>query len=457
MRPEFSLGLFTDFYELTMAQAFWQAGRTAAATFSLFVRKLPPDRGYLVFAGLADGLDYLENLRFTPADLDYLRSLRRFDPAFLDHLAGLRFTGGVRAMREGTPFFANEPVLEVTAPVIEAQLAETYLINQVNLQSILATKAGRVVYAAGGRPVIDFAARRVHGTEAADRLARVGYLVGYAGTSNTLAGARYGIPVSGTMAHSYVTSFESETEAFRHFARSFPDDSTLLVDTYDTLAGTAKAIAIARELKESGHRLRAIRLDSGDLGELSRQARAMLDAAGLPDVQIFASGGLDEFGVDDLVRSGAAIDAFGVGTKAGVSADAPWTDSVYKMVEFGGRPVLKLSSGKQTLPGPKQVFRRRDRSGTFLGDVLARADERVADAEPLLREVMAGGRCLAPDPSLEELRGDFRREFARLPDRHKALKSPAPYEVRVSAALEALRETVVRQTEEREGGGSATF
>jgi nicotinate phosphoribosyltransferase len=445
-----SVALFTDLYELTMAQAYWQSGHTAPATFSLFFRKYPPDRAYFMFAGLPDVLDYLEGFHFAPADIDYLRSLGRFQEDFLQYLVGLRFTGSVRAMPEGSLFFANEPVLEITGPVIEAQLVETFVVNQVNLQTILATKASRVLHAARGRQLIDFAARRTHGVEAANKLARVSYLVGFDGTSNTLAGARYGIPVSGTMAHSYITCFEGEVEAFRRFARSFPDASTFLVDTYDTLEGTKKAAAVAREMRQQGHSLQAIRLDSGDLLDLSRKARAVLDEAGLPDVQIFASGGLDEFAVDELLQAGAPIDGFGVGTKVGVSADAPWTDCAYKLVEYAGRPVLKFSSKKQTLPGPKQVLRYRDGAGSFLRDVIARAGERPGGGEVLLADVMRAGKRLGPDPPLEELRHRFRQEFARLPERHKALRSPAPYDVRLSEALRSLQERVVEETKKRE-------
>ena len=453
MRPaDLSLGLFTDLYELTMAQAYSLSGQTASATFSLFFRKYPPDRAYFVFAGLTDVLDYLEGFRFSPLDLEYLHSLGRFSRDFLEYLRQLRFTGSVRALPEGIIFFINEPVVEVTGPVIEAQLVETFLVNQINLQTILATKASRVVHAAQGRQLVDFAARRTHGVEAANKLARVSYLVGFDSTSNTLAGGLYGIPVSGTMAHSYVTSFQSEIESFRYFARSFPDTSTFLVDTYDTLEGTMKAALVAREMREQGHPLRAIRLDSGDMLDLSRKARVILDEAGLPEVEIFASGGLDEFEVDELLRAGAPIDAFGVGTKVGVSADAPWTDCAYKLVEYAGRPVLKLSTKKQTLPGPKQVFRFRDAGGTYLRDVVAKAEERSEGGEPLLGEVMKEGRRVAPDPTLEELRKRFRREFACLPQRHKALRSPEVYDVRIGKELEQLRQRIVRETTARELG-----
>jgi nicotinate phosphoribosyltransferase len=450
----FSLGLFTDFYELTMAQAYWQDGRNGPAKFSLFFRDLPADRGYFVFAGLYDVLDYLQDLRLTEADIDYLRSLNRFDAGFLNYLQNLRFTGTVRAVREGTIVFANEPVIEIAAPLIEGQLIETMLVNEVNLQTILATKASRVVHAAAGRQVIDFAARRAHGIDAANKFSRASYLVGFDGTSNTLAGAMYGIPVSGTMAHSLVMSYDSEIDSFRGFARSFPDSSTLLVDTYDTLCGTRKGAVVGEELKKHGHHLQAIRLDSGNLLELSRKARAILNEAGLSEVKIFASGGLDEFQVDELVRAGAPIDGFGVGTKVGVSADAPWTDSVYKLVEYSGRPVLKLSSKKETLPGPKQVFRHRNSDGTYAYDIIAQADEEVDKAEPLLHEAMANGKRVLPDEPLTALRQRFAQEITCLPADCKSLHSPATYEVRTSSALEQLRERVVQETRQRELSGT---
>jgi nicotinate phosphoribosyltransferase len=450
-RGEPSLALFTDLYELTMAQAYWQSRTTAPAVFSLFFRKYPPDRAYFVGAGLADVLDYLETFRFTAIDLDYLRSLQRFDAAFLEYLAGLRFTGSVRAMPEGELFFVNEPVLEVTAPVIEAQLLETFLLNQLNVQTILATKAARVRHAARDRQVVDFAARRAHGTDAANKLARVSYLAGFDATSNVMGGALYGIPVAGTMAHSFITSFPSEIESFRQFAHSFPDSSIFLVDTYDTLEGTKKAITVAQEMKRQGHRLLAIRLDSGDLLDLANKTRALLNEADLPEVRIFASGGLDEFEVDALLRAGAPIDGFGVGTKVGVSADAPLTDCAYKQVTYNGRPVLKLSTKKQTLPGPKQVFRFRDEGGNYLRDVIACANEPTpAGAEPLLEEVMRGGARRHPAPALARLREEFRTRFARLPDRCKALRSPEPYPVDISPGLAELVHVTEREASRRE-------
>ena len=428
-----------------MGQAYWQSGQTAEATFSLFIRSYPEERAYWVFAGLQDALEYIEEFHFTEYDLDALRGLERFDPGFLDYVVDLRFTGSARAMPEGSIFFANEPVLEVTAPIIEAQLLETYLINQINLQTILATKASRVVHAARGRTVVDFAARRTHGTEAADRLARASYIAGYSGTSNVAAGIRYGIPTFGTMAHSFIMTFESEVEAFRAYAASFSDTSTFLVDTYDTLEGVKAAIDVGKEMKERGQALRAIRLDSGDFLDLSKRSRELLDDAGLPEVEIFASGGLDEFEVDTLVRAGAPIDGFGVGTKAGVSADAPWTDCAYKLVEYDGSPVLKLSSGKATLPGRKQVHRHRDNKGRYLRDTIALADDPPPDdSEPLLQEVLRNGRTVTPSPPLPEIRRHFSHEFAALPERLKALKSPPRYKVQITDRLEALRRNLVQ-------------
>jgi nicotinate phosphoribosyltransferase len=349
-------------------------------------------------------------------------------------------------MAEGAIFFAGEPVIEVTAPVIEGQLLETALLNLVSAPVLLATKASRLVHAARGRTVVDFAARRTHGVDISVRLARACYMVGFAGTSNVLAGKLHGIPTSGTMAHSFVTTFESELDAFRAYAQTFPDSTTLLVDTYDTLEGTRNAIRVAHEMERQGHALRAIRLDSGDLSDLSPKCRAMLDEAGLQGVQIFASGGLDEFEVDRLLRGGAPIDGFGIGTRLGVSADAPTTDCVYKLVEYDGRPVLKLSPGKQTLPGRKQVFRSRDWAGGYRRDVIALDRESAPEepAEPLLSAVIADGRRLGSDPSLEQLRMQFAREFASLPDFCKSLRSPERYDVIHSELLEQLPSLLTR-------------
>ena len=438
------LGLFTDLYELTMAQAYFSQGMHAPATFGLTVRSYPPNRGYLVSAGLDDVLDYLSRLQFDDDAIGYLRSLGPFTPDFLDFLRGVRFTGSVRAIPDGRLFFADEPVLEITAPIIEAQLAETYVINQMNLQTSLATKAARCVWAAQGRGIADFASRRTHGSDAAMKMARASYIAGFASTSNVLAASHYGIPPAGTMAHSFISSFPSELDAFRAYADSFPDRTVLLLDTYDTVAGAWNAVTIAKELEaaypnQGTHRLTAVRLDSGDYAALSRQVRRVLDGEGLDHVRVLVSGGLDEYELDSLVQDGAPIDLFGVGTKAGVSADAPWSDMVYKLVCFDGRPVMKLSEGKMSLPGAKQIFRRREEDGSLSGDIIGLQEEPgPVDAEPLLQEVMADGVRIAPSSTATELRDSFRQEFASLASRFKNLHRPPPFPVSISPRLQRM-------------------
>ena len=436
---EGQLGLFTDLYELTMAQAYFQQGMHQPATFGLTVRSYPPNRGYLVSAGLDDVLDYLAGLRFDDDSISYLGSLGMFTAEFLDFLKGVRFTGTVRAVPEGRLFFADEPVLEVTAPIIEAQLAETYVINQVNLQTALATKAARCVWAAQGRGIADFASRRTQGSDAAMKMARASYIAGFASTSNVLAASHYGIPPAGTMAHSFISSFPSELEAFRAYSQSFPDRTVLLLDTYDTVAGAWNAVSIAKELESEGHRLTAVRLDSGDFAALSRQVRDILDREGLDYVRILASGGLDEYELETLVQAEAPIDLFGVGTKAGVSADAPWSDMVYKLVCFDGRPVMKLSEGKVSLPGAKQIFRRRNEDGTLSGDIVGLQEEPgPVDAEPMLEEVMAGGVRTGPSAPLADFRNRFRDEFAFLDSRFKDLRRPPQFPVSISPRLQRM-------------------
>ncbi len=438
--------LATDLYELTMAQSYWEHGMTGEATFSLFVRSLPRGRGYLVAAGLQDALDYLQSLRFTSRDIDYLRRTGIFADAFLEYLEGLQFTGEVWAVPEGTIIFPQEPFLEVTGPLLEAQIAETYLINQVHLQTVIATKASRCVVAAKGRVLVDFSFRRTHGLDAGLKVARACYLVGFAATSNVLAGHRYGIPIAGTMAHSYIMAFPSELEAFRAFVSSFPERSILLIDTYDTVQGARIAAQVGQELKARGLRLQGVRLDSGDLLDLSKKVRDILDAAGLKDALIFASGGLDEHEIASLIEAGAPIDAFGVGTKMGVSADAPWLDMAYKLVSYEGRPVLKRSLGKATLPGPKQVFRLFGPDGLMAGDILALRGEEVTTGEPLLTKFMEGGRMVCPYPTLEELRNRFQENFARLPQEYKDLNAPASYPVQLSPSLQQLQATLAAKT-----------
>ncbi|MCF8106124.1 MAG: nicotinate phosphoribosyltransferase [Desulfohalobiaceae bacterium] len=444
--------LLTDLYELTMAAVYFQEGMYEPATFSLFIRDYPPNRAYFISAGLEEVLAYLESFRFTRDDLDYLDSTGLFSTDFLHYLHSLRFTGQVRAIPEGRLFFKDEPILEVTAPIIQAQIIESFVINTINLQVLLATKASRCVHAAKGRGLIDFSLRRTQGPDAGLRVARSGYLAGMNGTSNVLAGKMYGIPVSGTMAHSFVTSFPDELEAFRAFARAFPQSTVLLIDTYDTLSGAEKAVRIAREMEEQDLQLRGVRLDSGDMLQLSRQVRDLFNREGLDYVRIFASGGFDEYKIQEMVRQGGMIDAFGVGTKVGVSADAPYTDIAYKLVKYAGHPVLKLSSGKKTLVDEKQVFRTED-NGRPVKDTIALSWEDL-DGEPLLKTVMESGKRILQPDSLEDIRERCQQELSRLDERFKALESPDAYPVELSSELVKLQAEVVHKVREKELGES---
>ncbi|MFW6154231.1 MAG: nicotinate phosphoribosyltransferase [Planctomycetota bacterium] len=449
----FAGGLFTDLYELTMAQAYHAQGMNDTAVFELFFRKLPEHRTYTVAAGLDDALAFLEALRFTDDDLAYLAAQGQFHDAFLDVLRDLRFTGDVWAMPEGTVVFPDEPILQVVAPILQAQLVETAMLNQINVQSVLATKAARVVHAARGRTVVDFGSRRAHGAEAAIKAARCGYLAGAQGTSNVLAGRMYDIPIVGTMAHSYIQAHDDETAAFEHFARLYPG-TTLLVDTYDTLDGVRKVIDLAASMGDE-FTVRAVRLDSGDLTDLARRARAMLDEAGLTGVKIFASSGLDEYKIDRLLTAGAPIDGFGVGTSMVISDDAVSLDLAYKLVAYAGRPRTKLSSGKLIYPGRKQVFRitTDDRMDH---DTIAFADDSPA-GDPLLVPVMRRGqRTGAGRATLAQARETFSHNRRHLPDRLTALDpGDAAYPVHISQGVQetlaSLREELEATTPSRRG------
>ncbi|GAA3494706.1 nicotinate phosphoribosyltransferase [Streptomyces prasinosporus] len=436
----------TDLYEVTMAMSYLREGMTGPATFSLFVRDLPPGRGFLVAAGLESALDHLSGLHVGPQDVDAFASALHRPPRDLRPLLGLEFTGDVRAVPEGRIVLAGEPLLEVTAPLPQAQLAETYVLNQLSHQTAVASKAARCVLAAAGRPVVDFSLRRTHGPQAGFQAARLGALVGFAGTSNVAAATALGLTAVGTMAHSFVEAFATEEDAFRAFARSHPGPVTLLVDTYDTEEGVRVASRVLRDLdQEARGPGSAVRLDSGDLGALAVRARSLLDDAGLPDVGIIASGGLDEYAVDELVRSGAPIDTYAVGTRVGVSADAPYLDSAYKMVEYDGRPVMKLSSAKVTAPGPKQVFRR---PGCV--DVIALADEQPPDGgRPLLETVMRGGRRTGAVPTLDECRERFTADLGGLPPAARRIRAPVAPRATVSERLSALAARVRRRIGER--------
>ncbi len=430
--------LFTDLYQLTMAAGYFENGMHAPATFSLFTRP-HPKRSYFVAAGLEEALTQLERFKFTADDLSYLESLSLFDRPFLDHLANLSFEGEAVALPEGTVFFGSEPIMEVTAPIIQAQLVETYLINVVGNATLIATKAARCIQAAAGRPVIDFALRRTQGISAGMTTARSSYLAGFAATSNVLAGKRYGLPVSGTMAHSYVTAFDNEPEAFRAYARRFPDNSVFLIDTYDTLQGARNAAAVALEMRQKGHALKGVRLDSGDMADLSRKVRRILDQAGLTEVNIFASSGFDEYQIETLLADGALIDAFGVGTKMGVSADAPYIDMVYKLVHFDARNIRKYSPGKVTLAGKKQLFRRKDKEGNFREDIIGKREEHIQNADPLLLKVMENGRSIVPSESLETIRDRCRRQLKSLPADFKKTEIATDYPVSISTELAAIQ------------------
>lgn len=410
--------LVTDLYQLTMLQSYERLDMRAPATFELFVRHLPEARRFLVACGLDDALDYITSLRFSRDDIAYLASLGRFEDGFLDRLAGLRFTGEVWAMPEGEVFVAGEPVIRVTAPLPEAQLVETFLLNTVLYATNVASKAARCVLAAEGLDVVDFSLRRDHGPGAALTAARSAWVAGAAGTSNVLAGQRFGIPLVGTMAHSYVMAFDDELAAFRAYAKDYPDAAVLLVDTYDTTAGIQNAITVGLELAARGHALRGIRLDSGDLIAFAGMAREMLDGAGLNAVRILASGDLNEYRIAEIVRAGAPVDAFGVGTELGVVADAPALGGVYKLVEYAGRGRAKSSPHKASLGGRKQVWRRED-----FTDVIAHEGTTIEDARPLLERVIHEGRVTIR-PSLEEARARCTETLSRLPEDLRDLSSP---------------------------------
>jgi nicotinate phosphoribosyltransferase len=445
---EENMSLFTDFYELTMCASYFDNKNFEPATFDLFIRRLPENRSYFLFAGLEDALHYLESIKFREKHLAFLKT-QGFKEDFLDYLRNFRFTGDVCAVPEGTVTFPNEPLIRVTAPIIEAQLVETFLLNAVNLQTMIATKASRVIHAAKGKSVIEFGLRREHGIDAGMKVARSSYIAGCQGTSNVLAGEIYGIPVFGTMAHSFVMSYPKEIDAFRAFAKTFPNKTTLLIDTYDDISGAEKAATVAKELEATGFKLGGLRLDSGDLAEDSKKVRKILDDQGLSYVKIFASGDLDEFKIQELLESGAAIDSFGVGTKMGTSADRPYLDVIYKLCETlaadgSFSPIMKLSKDKITLPGRKQVYRFKDSNGYFEKDIIALASERV-QAEPLLAKVMEKGKVTYELPSLNEIKATAAENLSRLPDRYKVLTNAPIYTVELSKNLQNLIKTLKRQ------------
>jgi nicotinate phosphoribosyltransferase len=435
-----SQALLVDLYELTMAASYHAEGMNGRSTFELFFRDLPPVRNYLVACGLEQALDYLSSLSFTDDDLAYLQGLDLFPQPFLDYLGGLRFTGDVWAVAEGEAVFANEPVLRVAGPLIEAQIVETFVINCINFSTAVASKAARVATACGGRSFVDFSARRDHGADAALLAARASYIGGASATSNVAAGRLFGIPLSGTMAHSYVLAFPDEAHAFKAFARTFPAGTILLIDTFDTLQGARTAAAVARELAAEGVVVRGVRIDSGDVATLAVAVRAILDEAGQTGVEIFASGDLDEYRIAALLEGGAPVDGFGVGTQLGTSGDAPGVGGVYKLVEDASGPKAKTSTGKATLPSVKQVY-RLDEGGSGARDLIApAAAPPPPGGRPLLSQVMAKGRRVGQGPSLLETRARCRAAVGALPARLRSLEPARPgYRVEVSAELVVRR------------------
>ncbi len=438
--------LLTDLYQLTMLQGYWHEGMEETAVFELFVRKFPPRRNFLLAAGLEQAIEYLENLAFEQQEIAYLRQTGLFDNRFLDRLAGLTFSGDVDAMPEGTVFFPNEPILRVVAPLPQAQLAETRLINLLQFQTLIASKAARCVLAAPGKNLVDFGLRRAHGSEAGILAARAAYLAGFGGSSNVAAGMKFSIPVFGTMAHSYIMAHDDELAAFRGFALSQPQNVVLLIDTYDTLAAVDKVIALAGELAQRNIPVKAVRIDSGDLATLAKEVRKKLDAAGLRQTGIFASGDLDEYTLQRFNAQNAPIDGFGVGTRLTTSSDAPYLNCAYKLQEYAGIPRRKVSSGKQTWPGRKQIYRRYDEKGVLAGDILTTADD-AQEGEPLLRPVMRKGKRLHPPESLETIRRRTAMELECLPADLKELERESTLTVEISTALRQL----TRQTDLRLG------
>ncbi|MDP2962414.1 MAG: nicotinate phosphoribosyltransferase [Sulfurimicrobium sp.] len=440
MLPRYS-ALLTDLYQFTMLQGYLEQGMEEVAVYEFFVRKLPPGRNFLLAAGLEQALQFLETVAFSAEEVAWLEQTGRFSPKLLDYVANFRFSGDVDAMAEGTVFFIDEPILRVVAPIPVAQLVETRLINLLHFQTLVASKAARVVLAAPGKLLVDFGLRRAHGAEAGLLAARACYLAGFGGSSNVLAEREFGIPSYGTMAHSFVQAHADEAQAFENFAHAQPGNVVLLIDTYDTEAAAHKVVALAPRLAQDGIRIKAVRLDSGDLGEHARKVRAILDQGGLRETGIFASGNLDEFELARLAAQQSPISGFGVGTRLLTSSDAPYLDCAYKLQEYAGRPRRKRSEGKATWPGRKQVFRSYGPDGRMAGDILALEQDRHP-GEALLKPVMRAGKRLTPAASLAEARALAATELARLPEGLRQLDNVAPYSMEVAQSLQDLARTL---------------
>jgi nicotinate phosphoribosyltransferase len=429
--------LLTDLYQLTMLQGYHDAGMGEIAVFEFFVRKLRPGRGFLMAAGLEQALEFLEGLHFSSEELAWLASTRLFEDSFLSSLESLRFTGDVHGMPEGTIFFPDEPILRITAPIAQAQLVETRLINLLHFQTLIASKAARMVLVAPNKLLVDFGLRRAHGAEAGLLAARASYIAGFNGTATVQAGMQFGIPLYGTMAHSFIQAHDDETLAFQHFADAQPENVVLLIDTYDTEAAAGKVVALAHQLQLRKITIKGVRIDSGDLAEHARKVREILDAGGLKNVTIFASGDLDEYALSAMFDAGAPVDGLGVGTRMDTSSDMPYLDCAYKLVEYAGTGRRKRSEGKQTWPGRKQVYRTLDPAGQLSSDIVTLEND-IQPGEPLIIPVMQGGTRLQPAATLKEIRGHAAEGLARLPDALRRLQDPSKYHVEISGALKTL-------------------
>ncbi|MDO8878041.1 MAG: nicotinate phosphoribosyltransferase [Pseudolabrys sp.] len=429
--------LLTDLYELNMVQAYLDKGEDGQAVFEFFVRRLPPRRGFLLAAGLEDALEFLETMRYSAEDIDWLKSTGRFRANLLDYLRDFRFTGDVHAIPEGSVCFPNEPLLRITAPLPQAQLVESRLINILHFQTLIASKAARMVLAAPNKILSDFGLRTAHGAEAGNFSSRASYIAGFNSVANVLAGKHYGIPIVGTMAHSFVQVHGDEMKAFETFARARPEGVILLIDTYDTEQGARKVVELAPRLKKDGIAIRGVRIDSGDLTAMSKKVRAILDAGGLKDTLILVSGGINEDVLQGMMKDGAPIDGFGIGVNLAASIDAPSLDCAYKLQDYRGVPKRKLSEGKQTWPGRKQVWRAYGSDGRMKGDILTLEGDKQ-DGESLIVEVMRGGKRIAAAPTLAQIRERAARDLARLPEQLRQLQQGVNYPVAVGEALKAL-------------------
>jgi len=437
--------LSTDLYELNMIQAYLDKGEDKEAVFEFFVRRLPTRRGFLLAAGLDDVLDYLETLRFSAAEIDWLKSTGRFRDNLLDYLKNFRFTGDVHAIPEGSVCFTNEPLIRITAPLPQAQLVESRLINILHFQTLIASKAARMVLAAPGKILSDFGLRTAHGAEAGLYSARASYLAGFAGAANVLAGERYGVPIVGTMAHSFVQVHDDEMTAFENFARARPQGVILLIDTYDTEQGARKVVKLAPRLAADGIAIRGVRIDSGDLTAMARKVRGILDDGGLRDVVILVSGGINEDVLQTMMKEKAPIDGFGIGVNLAASVDVPALDCAYKLQEYAAKPKRKLSEGKATWPGRKQVWRAYDADGRMRGDILSLENDRQP-GEALIVPVMRAGTRVAPVPTLAQIRERAAGALKRLPGPLARLESGFEYPVNVADALTALAKQIEAKT-----------